>query len=139
MLYLAGWWFGTAVGSTPTSRCGRALPIVERFVHRFRAMDLIMDLADVDTGGRFSAVVKVVVFGPAHERHLVRSVLTGSILVLGGLFDGASDVLTLLDVVLVQLFSIPSLKVDDVTRVLYQLTAYMGGLLQTGRCLLRVS
>ena len=31
----SGWWFGTAVGSTPTSRCGRALPIVERFVHRF--------------------------------------------------------------------------------------------------------
>ena len=91
------------------------------FCSPFRAMDLIMDLADVDTGGRFSAVVKVVVFGPAHERHLVRSVLTGSILVLGGLFDGASDVLTLLDVVLVQLFSIPSLKVDDVTRVLYHL------------------
>ena len=34
-IYIYGWWFETAVGSTPTSRCGRALPIVERFVHRF--------------------------------------------------------------------------------------------------------
>ena len=83
------------------------------------AMDLIMDLAGVDTGGRFSVVVKVMVFDPAHERHLVRSVHTGKVMVLAGLLDGASDVLTLLDVVLVQQFSIPSLRVDEGTKVLY--------------------
>ena len=66
-----------------------------------------MDLAEVDAGGRFSVVVKVMVFDPAHERHLVRSVHTETVMVLAGLLDGASDVLTLLDVVLVQQFSIP--------------------------------
>ena len=44
-----------------------------------------MDLADVDTGGRLTTVDKVSVFVPALERHLVRSVHTGSIMVLGGL------------------------------------------------------
>ena len=78
-----------------------------------------MALAEVDAGGCLFAVVMVVVFDPAHVRHLVRSVRAGTGMVRTGLLDGAPDVLTLLDVVLVQQFSIPLLKVDDGTKVLF--------------------
>ena len=33
-IWIPGWWFGTAVGSTPTSWRGRAMPNVERWVAR---------------------------------------------------------------------------------------------------------
>ena len=77
-----------------------------------------MDPAGVDAGGRLSAVVMVVVFDPARECHLGRSVRVGTGLMLSGLLDGAPDVLTLLDVVLVQQFSVLLLRVDDGTKVL---------------------
>ena len=113
---MTGWWFGTAVGSTPTSRCGRALLIVERFVHRVVPW-IVMDLAEVDAGGSslmwswWSLILCMCATWS--------SVRDGTGLVRTGLLDGAPEVLTRLDVVLVQQVSIPLLKVDDGTKVLF--------------------
>ena len=127
-LNLIGFIFDSeAVGSTPTSRCGRALLIVERFVHRVVPWT-VMDLAEVDAGG--SSLMwswwSLILYMCATWS----SVRDGTGLVRTGLLDGAPEVLTLLDVVLVQQVSIPLLKVDDGAVV--SLTAYLGGLLQTG-------
>ena len=111
-----GWWFGTAVGSTPTSRCGRALQIVERSVHRVVPWT-VMDLADVDAGGSsllWSWWALILCMCATWS-----SVRDGTGMVFTGLLDGVPDELTLLDVVLVQQFSIPLLKVDDGTKVLF--------------------
>ena len=63
-------------------------------------------------------MVMLVVFDPSHERHLVRALHAGSRMVVCGLLDGAADVLTWLDVELVQQFPMPILMVGDGTRVL---------------------
>ena len=63
-------------------------------------------------------MVMVDVFDPSHERHLVRALHAGSRMVVCGLLDGAADVLTWLDVELVQQFPMPILMVGDDTRVL---------------------
>ena len=65
------------------------------------------------------------------------SVRDGTGLVRTGLLDGAPEVLTRLDVVLVQQVSIPLLKVDDGAKVLVHSLYTWEGLPQTGRCLLR--
>ena len=58
------------------------------------------------------------VFVPSHERHLVRALHVGLMMVVCGLRDGAADAPMLLDVELVQQFPMPNLKVGDDTRVL---------------------
>ena len=104
------------MGSTPTSRCGRALQIVERSVHRVVPWT-VMDLAEVDAGGSsllwswWSLILCMCATWS--------SVRDGTGMVFTGLLDGVPDVLTLLDFVLVQQFSIPLLKVDDGTKVLF--------------------
>ena len=76
-----------------------------------------MDLAEVDTGGSslmwswWSLILCMCATWS--------SVRDGTGLVRTGLLDGAPEVLTRLDVVLVQQVSIPLLKVDDGTKVLF--------------------
>ena len=76
-----------------------------------------MDLAEVDAGGsslRWSWWSLILCMCAAWS-----SVRDGTGMVFTGLLDGVPDVLTLLDFVLVQQFSIPLLKVDDGTKVLF--------------------
>ncbi|CAL1127201.1 unnamed protein product, partial [Cladocopium goreaui] len=97
-------------------RCGRALQIVERSVHRVVPWT-VMDLADVDAGGSsllWSWWALILCMCATWS-----SVRDGTGMVFTGLLDGVPDELTLLDVVLVQQFSIPLLKVDDGTKVLF--------------------
>ena len=95
---------------------GRALQIVERSVHRVVPWT-VMDLADVDAGGSsllwswWSLILCMCATWS--------SVRDGTGMVFTGLLDGVPDELTLVDVVLVQQFSLPLLKVDDGTKVLF--------------------
>ena len=80
------------------------------------------DISRVDAGGPMTVVFKVEVFDSRHERHLLGMVHNGALMVVRRLLDGGSEVVSLLDAIMVSLYLIPVLTTGPDTMVLHQST-----------------
>ena len=105
----------------PSSWCGRPQPNVE-VLPTAVCHGKLMDIRRIDAGCPMTVVSKVEVFDCRHERHLLCMVHIGALMVFRCLLDGGSEVVTLLDAMVVTQYLIPALTTGPYTMVLHQFT-----------------